>query len=246
VAISLINCLRVEASALACIKYKESLMPLNSLQVKTLGDAVNAYSFPTAHFDFSTHTPVIGLSMPQLEVRIRQQLLSISLGDVKDGLSNVLYWGYAQMGGLTPVRVERFRSMVTSQQLQQASKLFTKYPRPSLYEIARLGLPEFSKVSFVSKVRMYLDPANSATLDRQIMTMHKIHSGTVLAAFKEYKTSIPTTMRNSIAYEDWCIHLAYIARSYLPTARVVDIERGFFQMIQTGNVSNAARILNDA
>jgi hypothetical protein len=221
-------------------------MSLSTLQVKKMGDAVNAYSFPTAHYDFSTQTPVFGLSMTQLEIRIRQQLLSSSLGDIKDGLSNVLYWGFAQMGGLALVRVERFRSAVTSQQLKQASALFMNYQRPPLYEIAHLGLPQFSKVSFVSKIRMYLDPVKSATLDRQIMKMHQIHNDTILAAFKEDATSIPTSMGNSIAYEGWCDHLAHIAQVYLPTARVVDIERGLFQMIQAGNGSEAASILKNA
>ncbi|MVV49900.1 hypothetical protein EJA72_16890 [Pseudomonas sp. PB120] len=221
-------------------------MPLDTLQVKALNDAVNGYAFPTAHFDFTTHTPVVGLSMTELETRIRQQLLSASVSDVKDGLSNVLYWGFAQMGGLALVRVERFRSAVTDAQLEQASALFTKHRRPALYDIARLKLPQFSKVSFVSKIRMYLDPAESATLDRQIMQMHQVHSDTVLAAIKEDATSIPTSVVNSHAYERWCERLADIARGYLPGARVVDIERGLFQMIQSGSAKEAAGILRSA
>jgi hypothetical protein len=225
---------------------KEQVMPLDTLQVKNLIDAVNGYSFPTAHFDFSTQTPIVGLSMTQLETRIRQQLLSSSISDVKDGLSNVLYWGFAQMGGVADVRVERFRSAVTDAKLKQASALFAKQRRPALYDIARLKLPQFSKVSFVSKIRMYLDPVESATLDRQIMQMHQVHSDTVLANVKEYPTSIPTSIVNSNAYESWCERLADIAQAYLPSARVVDIERGLFQMIQSGYVTEAAGILKSA
>lgn len=221
-------------------------MSLDSLQVKKLNDAVNAYSFPTAHFDFSILAPVVGLSMPELEGRVQRQLLSSSMEDVKDGLSNVLYWGFAQMGGIAPVRVERFRSAVSRQQLEQASDLFTNQQRPTLYALARLGLPQFSKISFVSKIRMYLDPVNSATLDRQIMKMHQVRNDTVLAAFKENKTSLPISLKNSNAYEGWCDHLAHIAQAYLPHARVVDIERGFFQMIQAGDVNEAATILKSA
>lgn len=139
-------------------------MPLGTAQVKDLNNAVSAYNFPTAHFDFATQTPVVGLSMCQLETRIRQQLLSPSSRDVKDGLSNILYWGFAQMKGLAPIRVERFRTAVTSQQLEKTSELFTNHARPTLYEIAKLGLPQFSKVSFVSKVRMYLDVSRSAEI----------------------------------------------------------------------------------
>jgi hypothetical protein len=221
-------------------------MSLDTLQVKELGEAVNDYSFPTAHFDFSAQTPVVGLSMTQLETRIQQQLLSASRQDVKDGLSNVLYWGFAQMGGLSLVRVERFRAAVTDVQLELAPQLFAEQRRPALYEIARLRLPQFSKVSFVSKIRMYLDPVESATLDRQIMQMHQVHSDTVLAAVKEYPTSIPVSVGNSNAYERWCERLAQIAQTYLPSVRVVDIERGLFQMIQSGKVKEAASILKNA
>jgi len=221
-------------------------MSLGIAQVNDLNNALSAYAFPTAHFDFATQNPVVGLSMCQLETRIRQQLLSPSSRDVKDGLSNILYWGFAKMGGLALTRVERFRAAVTSQQLEKTSYLLTNHARPTLYEIAKLGLPQFSKVSFVSKIRMYLDPLESATLDRQIMKIHKIHNDTVLAAVKEDKTSIPTSKGNSNAYERWCEHLAYIAQTYLPTARVVDIERGLFQMIQTGRVKEAASILKTA
>lgn len=221
-------------------------MPLDAIQVKKLGDAVVSYSFPTAHYDFAAQTPVVGLSMTDLEARIRKQLLSTSINDVKDGLSNILYWGFAQMGGLADVRVQRFRSVVTEAQLKQASALFAKNQRPALYEVARLKLPQFSKVSFVSKVRMYLDPVRSATLDRQVMQMHRVQNDTVLGAIKEDSTSIPTSMVNSNAYEAWCDRLGHIAQSYLPTARVVDIERGLFQMIQSGDVSGAAVILKNA
>ncbi len=221
-------------------------MPLDTLQVNKLTDAVKGYAFPTAHFDFSTQTPVVGLSMTELETRIQQQLLNSSVSQVKNGLSNVLYWGFAQMGGLASVRVERFRSTVTEAQLEQASELFAKHRRPALYDIARLKLPQFSKVSFVSKIRMYLDPVESATLDRQIMQMHQVHSDTVLAAFKEDATSIPTSIVNSNAYEAWCDRLSHIAQTYLPSARVVDIERGLFQMIQSGDVAGAAGILKGA
>lgn len=221
-------------------------MPLSPDQVKRLSNAVLNYRFPTAHYDFVAKTPMLGLTVPQLEVRVRQQLLGKTTSEVMDGLSNVLYWGYAQMGGLSQVRVDSFRAAVTTPQLQAASRLFNGVPRPGLHEIARLKLPQFSMVSFVSKVRMFLDPVESATLDRQIMQMHQHQSGTVLAVVREYKTSIPLSRANSKAYEGWCNRLAYIVRTYLPNARVVDVERGLFHMIQENNAVEASQILKDA
>ncbi|EHK67685.1 hypothetical protein KYC_04072 [Achromobacter arsenitoxydans SY8] len=186
----------------------------------------------------------MGLTMAQVESRIRQNLLSEK--GVKDGLSNVLYWGFAQMGGLAVIRADRFRSSVTQDQLASAAQLFAVSRCPSLVSIARLKLPQFSGVSFVSKVRMFLDPNGSATLDKQIMKIHRLRPTTVLAAVRALKTAIPVNTSNSAAYEAWCARLAQIRRLYLPSLRVVDIERGLFHLIQSGRVQCAADILADA
>ncbi|MDP9528755.1 hypothetical protein [Pseudomonas protegens] len=69
---------------------------------------------------------------------------------------------------------------------------------------------------------------------------------TVLAAIKQDPTRIRISKANSNAYEGWCERLADIARTYLPDARVADVERGFFQMIQDNKVAAAAAILRDA
>jgi hypothetical protein len=113
----------------------------------------------------------------------------------------------------------------------------------------KLRLPEFSGVSFVSKVRMFLDPTGSATLDQQIMKIHAALGHTVLAtvSFRTGATQIPVTKANSLAYEAWCGRLYNIARTYFPAGtRVADVERGFFHMVQTSRVCLAARILHDA
>ncbi len=212
--------------------------------IDSLRAASGAYAFPPAHFDFSANVPVLGLTMAALETRVRHELLS-EVG-VKDGLSNVLYWGFAQMGGLAAVRVDRFRTSVTQNQLISASRLFASNPRPSLADIANLKLPQFSGVSFVSKVRMFLDPKTSATLDMQILKIQSVRPTTVLAAIRQSKTTIPVTVNNSAAYEAWCLRLAQIRDTYFPDLRVVDIERGLFHLIQLGQVHCAADIVADA
>ncbi|MCS6515048.1 hypothetical protein NX875_28700, partial [Burkholderia thailandensis] len=68
----------------------------------------------------------------------------------------------------------------------------------------------------------------------------------VLAAVRQSPTTIPVTVVNSAAYEAWCTRLACIRDTYLPSRRVVDVERGFFQLIQSGRVQLAAHILADA
>jgi hypothetical protein len=184
--------------------------------------------------------------MAKVEARIRSDLTAGVPSQTKDGLSNVLYWGFAQMGGLADVRVGHFRTRVNQERLQAASLLLSGTPRPTLQAIKNLRLPQFSGVSFVSKVRMFLDPAGSATLDQQIMKIHGERPTTVLAAVRPSKTNIPVSATNSAAYEAWCERLDYIRKKYLPNVRVVDIERGLFHLIQSGNVATSAVLLDDA
>jgi len=220
-------------------------MPLSPSQVASLSAAIDGYAFPPAYFDYTVGAPVIGLTMTDVESRIRTDLMCGNGAGIKDGLSNVLYWGFAQMGGLAAVRVDRFRSAVSLAHLGAAAVLFAT-PRPLLADIAALGLPQFSGVSFVSKVRMFLDPAGSATLDNQIMKIHAALPTTVLATVHRRTTSIPVTSGNSAAYEAWCDRLDYIKSTYLPGVRVVDVERGLFHLVQTGQVAHAATLLVEA
>jgi hypothetical protein len=150
------------------------------------------------------------------------------------------------MGGLADVRVGHFRTTVSPTQLRAASLLLSGSPRPTLLSIKKLGLPQFSGVSFVSKVRMFLDPVSSATLDQQIMKIRGVRPTTVLAAVRPGKTTIPVSAANSAAYEAWCERLDYIRKTYLPAVRVVDIERGLFHLIQSGNLATSADLLADA
>jgi hypothetical protein len=192
-------------------------MPLTQPQVRQLSASIASYAFPPAYYGYATGAPVVGLTMTQVESYIQSDLVAGATQRTKDGLSNVLYWGFSQMGGLASVRVGRFRSQVSQHQLQAASKLFRSKPRPTLTEIKMLGMPQFSGVSFVSKVRMFLDPVGSATLDNQIMKIHAVRPTTVLASVRPSQTRIPVSVANSIAYERWCDRLDYIRTTYLPT-----------------------------
>jgi len=150
--------------------------------------------------------------------------------------------------GIRDTRVERFRTKVTASQLKRAAELFQRSRFPSVGEIKKLGLPEFSGLSFVSKIRMFLDPDDSATLDWQILKIHRKCPTTVLAQFQIGKsTQIPITVNNSEAYEGWCRRMRDISRVHFGGCfRAVDIERGLFHLIQNGEVETAARILSEA
>jgi len=102
-------------------------------------------------------------------------------------------------------------------------------------------------MSFVSKIRMFLDPANSATPDWQIMKINDADRGTILSRFRLQPTQIPINVQNAQAYEDWCHKMRESSRQYFDNRRrAVDIERGLFQLVQSGRVAVAAQILKES
>jgi hypothetical protein len=224
-----------------------SLVALSLKQKDCLRDAIGAYAFPSDYFDFVANAPERLANTNAIEIRIRRDLTSGESERVKNGLSNVLYWGYAQMG-IRDTRVQRFREKVTLSQLKQAGDLFRCSHLPSVLNIKKLRLAEFSGLSFVSKIRMFLDPDKSAALDWQIMKIHKQCPTTLLANLYVGKsTQIPITRHNSEAYEAWCRKMADISILYFDASfRVVDVERGFFQLIQSGNIEGAVQILRNS
>jgi hypothetical protein len=149
--------------------------------------------------------------------------------------------------GIRDERVRRFRTKVNPFQLREACQLFRPGTTPSLLDIKKLKLPEFSGVSFVSKIRMFLDPENSATLDRQIMKIHAEYPETLLANFHVQPTRIPISRQNADAYEDWCRKMREISDRYFNGHfRAVDVERGLFQLVQSRSTALAAEILKNA
>lgn len=222
-------------------------MALSQQQRNYLFKAIENYSFPPDYYDFDCNVAGRLADTKTVEVKIGRDLKSGDPGQVKNGLSNVLYWGYARVP-YRAKRVSRFRESVNAFQLTQASALFSKSLRPSVVEIKKLGLPEFSGLSFVSKIRMFLDPENSAVLDKQILKIHQHCQTTVLENLHVGKsTQIPITRNNSETYERWCSRMKEISSLYFDARfRAVDVERGFFQLIQDGSVVLAAQILKNA
>lgn len=221
-------------------------MPLSFSQKESLLQAIEGYAFPPEFYDFNLGRPDPQVDTHAIEVRIKADLTCGDTERVKNGLSNVLYWGFSQMG-FRPKRVSIFRENVTPKQLGGAAKLFRASISPPLTEIRKLGLPQFSGVSFVSKIRMFLDPEKSATLDRQIMKIHKARPTTVLAKVRVNPTQIPINVKNAEAYELWCRKMREVSTKYFAGRfRAADIERGFFQLVQNDEVSLAGEILENA
>lgn len=223
---------------------------LTNTQKFDLETSIINYSFPCVAYDFNNNTELQFESIIQLEFHIFNQLNSQDITNIKDGLSNVLYWGYAR-SGYRNYRVNLFRNKITDIQLKSAQQLFKRTQQPSITSIKSLSMPQFSGISFISKICMFLNPQTSAVLDLQIMKMKFTEYGnnTVLNNISHTlrETGIRASNPNSVAYTTWCDKLLEISDIYFNSKyRVVDIERGFFVLIEKNQIDYASRILAEA
>lgn len=225
-------------------------MSLTLDQAKLLNNAIKSYSFPCVYFDFLKNSEIKEINMESVEDFIKKDLISNDAEMVKNGLSNVLYWGFAR-AGYRKHRVDTFRERVTNIQLQNAAMLFTNIKSCGLLEIKQIGLPQFSGISFISKIRMFLDPDNYVVLDKKILEMRKEQSlfGTVLDTIScgKKETQIRISKPNVKGYENWCKKCKAISEVYYESKyRAVDIERGFFELINKKQSRTAAEILSQS
>jgi len=115
--------------------------------------------------------------------------------------------------------------------------------------IKTLHLPEFSGMPFVSKVLMFLDPKNYCVLDKQVSKLRNPGCMKALSyiSFGPNENQIRISHNNQIVYNNWREECRAISTQYYQNAyRVADVERGFFTLIQSGNLAAAQEIYNDA
>jgi len=219
-------------------------MNLTAREAAELKRAIGAYDYPKVLFDFRAGREITCHSMRDLEKQVRGCLLSRRLDSVKEGLSNILYWGLARVG-YREARIERFRSQVTDEQLRKAQREFRAIEGTGLQLLKRLGLPQFSHMSFLSKVRMFLDPREYVVLDLKLMKMAKSDNPNLFSGIKRYPTYVPVTRQNETVYERWCEACRRLVASYFDGSKVfaADVERGIFQIVQEGNLEMAGRIV---
>jgi len=210
--------------------------------------AIEDYDFPFVTYDFIENKEIQHQSMRDVEARISEQLLAEKPESIRDGFSNVLYWGYARTGYRWN-RITDFRTKATVDKLSRAGKTLRELHRSGVREIAKLQLPQFSGLSFVSKVRMFLDPTNYVVLDIQLLKLRDQERPNIFheVTHKE-KTSIRITQKNQAVYEQWCSICRRIAAKEFGEIgiRAVDVERGVFHLTQTGRMLLAAQIVADA
>jgi hypothetical protein len=217
-------------------------MPLDSRQISELEQAIAAYAFPAVYFDFGSNTEVRTKDMRALETAIRQMLVSANGNDSRDGLANVIYWGWAQKPGIRDVRVHRFLDGVTHEQIDRFRFLAATGSVPTLANLRAINMPQFSGVSFISKILAFLDPARYCVLDRGLMKLASV-PGRALHQLSVPGTQIPVTPRNERAYDAWRVECSEISAQYFASRyRVVDVERGFVQVLQDGRVPFAQQL----
>ncbi|BBB66551.1 hypothetical protein UNDYM_2298 [Undibacterium sp. YM2] len=213
-------------------------MSLTTKQICDLRTSIDGYSFPPVYFDFSKNTEVLVASISDVEKYIKNLLISDNLQDIENGLANVVFWGNAN-AGYQVHRAMQFKNRITAVQLQKFQTLVSCGKVPSLQDIAKLKMPQFSGISFISKIIAFLDPVNYCVLDLLTSRLSDSKQSNALSRLKS-TTTIAITKNNSLCYYSWCQECISISNQYFGgNYRAVDIERGFFDLIQNKNLQTA-------
>ena len=205
--------------------------------------AKEAYNYPAVTYDFMSDSEIKHDTMLDVEERIRVQLFAQDLATVKDGLSNVLYWGHAT-AGYQWSRVNDFRERVTQNQLIEFSRLMKVPQRVGLEQIGKLRLPQFGNASYAlmpfnSKILMFTDPQKYTVLDNRLADFGDEFDIAILENLKtKSDVSIRLTKSNVRRYHhwaDWCGRVASSVNALLSSTckglRAVDVERAIYHRI---------------
>jgi hypothetical protein len=202
--------------------------------------AIDAYSYPFVAFDFENDCELKFPTIRDLERHIQTNLTGGDAGRLKDALSSILYWGFYRMG-FQPARVKDFRARVTADQIARAAALFPQLTGSDIRKLRDLHLPQFGQLTFLSKLRTFLDPERYCIMDRSLAQIPALKN-----EFKVSGKAIPVTVGNERAYQRWVDLCGRIADTLSPHRRPVDVERGFFQLVDTGQIAAADSILRRA
>ena len=222
--------------------------------VALLCEAIRDYDFPAVTYDFTEEKPIHHDSMLAVEQYIGTLLRSKDVSAVKDGLSNVLYWGYARQP-IRDFRVSDFRKTIPDPErepkLDQFAQLMRSDRSDLFKNIKKLQLRQFSQISFVSKILMFLDPTRYPVLDLKIAKAFAKSSFLPLQNLKFATSGIPITERNATAYGTWacwCREIATVVNeapvSPFRGVRAVDVERALFTLADS-QATDKARMLLD-
>jgi len=203
------------------------------------------YDFPSRLYNFNDNKEIEFDNYRSLEGYIRNQLHSEHYSQIRDGLSNVLYWGYYRIG-YGETRIKIFRDEVTDLQLQSFKKLLQNNAANAI-NIKNIGMPQFSGFSFISKILMFLDPTKNVVLDKKIMElkdpMNPDNPLSKIPYCVEKDSGIRITKVSQEYYWEWCALCCFIAKQLDDKRIAVDIERGFFKLVEVGKVNYGRQII---
>ena len=220
-------------------------MPLTHQQIASLQAAITGYGFPAVYFNFSVNAPVTAANMAAVEAHIHGQLTSANPQRVLHGLANVLYWGYAQIG-YRDVRVKKFLAGANGTHAASFINLTAGGVVPNLRQVKDIHMPQFSGISFISKILAFLDPINYCVLDQQLARISTGNGNRALNQLKQGQ-QIRVSANNQVAYDLWRKECAAISTTYFGGAyRAIDVERGFFHLVQTSQLPLAQTIYANA
>ena len=223
------------------------LLASTSTYAAALRAAVEKYRFPTVTYDFATEHEICHPDMSAVEQYIQERLRARRTKAVKDGLANVLYWGYSCSPGMRGYRVGRFRNKVTEEELKEFIGVTGLARMPGPFDIKRIGLPEFGGMSFATRIIMFLNPESQPVLDMKIAeSFSQTSEFPPLQALvfrkradfgKEADTYIRITRKNERVYEKWASWCRDTAASVNAESgssgnrvRAVDVERAVFAL----------------
>ena len=211
-----------------------------------LREAVESYDYPRVVYDFQAGSEIRHQDMVAVEEHIGALLRSPDSGGVRDGLSSVLFWGYARQPGRRDAKVREFRDDAPADdpRLARFADLVRSLGEPplstaagsALLDIKRLGLRQFGQMSFVTKILMFLGP-RFPVLDMKVAKAFANGGFAPLADLRFDRGGIRLTGNNIRAYEcwaRWCREIAELANEEPDSARrvlrAVDVERALFAL----------------
>ena len=223
-------------------------------------EAVRGYDFPRVVYDFRKATESRCEDMFLVEESIGALLCSSDPGRIRDGLSNVLYWGYARQPRRRDAKVRDFRNATPAgdprlHQFAAFVRAMGERPRPAagrseLLDVKSLMLRQFGQMSFATKILMFLDPRRFPVLDLKVARAFANGGFAPLTDLRFDKGGIRITRGNVRAYEcwaRWCREIAGLANEEPPSPRrglrAVDVERALFALADKPDEKDRARKL---
>lgn len=212
---------------------------MNQTPDGTLIKAISAYDYPFITYDFVEDRVRQFHDKFEFERFLKNLLVGSNMLSIKDGLSGILYWGYCRSPQRAKSRINRFRDEVSDAQLRTTGELFPILEGTGLMRLKRIGLPQFSNMAFITKLRTFLDPEHYCVLDKKIASLAPLAK-----RLNRQPTYIPMTQDNERIYGWWVDACSSLASRLSTEARPVDVERGLFHLVEHEKADVAEKLLN--